>query len=162
MDKRKKIKVHPYIFIILSFLGVILLGTLLLLLPISVADGTMLDFVDALFISTSSICVTGLTVVDISARLSIFGKVVMAFLMEIGGLSFLTIAVYIFTVLGAKIGISNRYLMKEALNQNSLSGIISLVKRIMIIAFGRHWGLPYTIRLHLLIMRDSIFSARTV
>lgn len=88
MDKRKKIKVHPYIFIILSFLGVILLGTLLLLLPISVADGTMLDFVDALFISTSSICVTGLTVVDISARLSIFGKVVMAFLMEIGGLSF--------------------------------------------------------------------------
>ena len=136
MDKRKKIKVHPYIFIILSFLGVILLGTLLLLLPISVADGTMLDFVDALFISTSSICVTGLTVVDISARLSIFGKVVMAFLMEIGGLSFLTIAVYIFTVLGAKIGISNRYLMKEALNQNSLSGIISLVKRIMIIAFA--------------------------
>ena len=71
MDKRKKIKVHPYIFIILSFLGVILLGTLLLLLPISVADGTMLDFVDALFISTSSICVTGLTVVDISARLYI-------------------------------------------------------------------------------------------
>lgn len=131
----KKFKIHPYIYIILTFLGVILLGTFCFLMPFAVKDGESLNFVDALFMSTSSVCVTGLSVINISVKLSLFGKIVMAVLMEIGGLSFLTIAVYFFTIFGAKIGIGNRYLMREALNQNSLSGIISLVKRIMLISF---------------------------
>lgn len=133
--KKRKIKIHPYVFIIFTFLAVILLGTLCLMLPWAVQDGSRLTFVDALFMSTSCVCVTGLSVVNAAVKLSIFGKIVMAVLMEIGGLSFLTIAVCFFSLLGGKIGIGNRYLLREALNQNSLAGIVHLVKRIILISF---------------------------
>lgn len=135
MMKKRKIKVHPYVLIISTFLSVILLGTICFMLPWAVSDGERLSFIDALFMSTSSVCVTGLAVVCPATKFSIFGKVVMAILMEIGGLSFLTIAVCFFAILGGKIGISNRYLLREALNQNSLAGIVQLVKRIIFISF---------------------------
>ncbi len=135
MIKRNKLRIHPYILIIMTFLGVILLGTFTLMLPISVNDGQLLNFVDALFTSTSCVCVTGLTVINVASQLSIFGKIVTALLMEIGGLSFLTIAVCFFALLGGKIGIGNRYLLKETLNQNSIAGIVGLVKRIIFISF---------------------------
>lgn len=105
------------------------------MLPWAVCDGNHLSFVDALFMSTSSVCVTGLAVITPAAKFSLFGKIVMAFLMEIGGLSFLTIAVCFFAILGGKIGIGNRYLLREALNQNSIAGIVKLVKRIILISF---------------------------
>lgn len=133
--KKRKIKIHPYVFIILTFLSVILIGTMCFMLPWAVQDGNRLNFVDSLFMSTSCVCVTGLSVVNASVQLSIFGKIVMAVLMEIGGLSFLTIAVCFFSLLGGKIGIGNRYLLREALNQNSLAGIVHLVKRIILISF---------------------------
>ncbi|MDE6656624.1 MAG: Trk family potassium uptake protein, partial [Anaeroplasmataceae bacterium] len=63
MIKKRKIKIHPYVFIILTFLSVILLGTICLMLPWAVRDGRRLSFVDALFMSTSSVCVTGLSVI---------------------------------------------------------------------------------------------------
>lgn len=132
--KKRKLRIHPYVFIILTFFAVILLGTLFLMLPWA-SKSNRLSFVDALFTSTSCVCVTGLSVVNIADHLSIFGKIVTAVLMEIGGLSFLTIAVCFFSLLGGKIGIGNRYLLKEALNQNSLAGIVHLVKRIILISF---------------------------
>lgn len=134
MIKKRKLKVHPYVFIILTFLSVILLGTLCFMLPWAVQEGPRLNFVDALFMSTSSVCVTGLSVIVPATKLSIFGKIVMGLLMEVGGLSFLTIAVCFFAILGGKIGIGNRYLLREALNQNSLAGIVQLVKRIILIS----------------------------
>lgn len=133
--KKKKFKVHPYVFIILTFIAVILSGTLCFMLPIAVQDGETIGFVDSFFMSTSCVCVTGLSVINVGLKLTIFGKVVMAVLMEIGGLSFLTIAVCFFSLLGGKIGIGNRYLLREALNQNSLAGIVHLVKRIILISF---------------------------
>ena len=135
MLKKRKIKIHPYVFIILTFLSVILLGTLCLMLPWAARDGAHLSFIDALFMSTSCVCVTGLSVVCPATKFSVFGKIVMAILMEVGGLSFLTIAVCFFAILGGKIGISNRYLLREALNQNSIAGIVQLVKRIILISF---------------------------
>ncbi|MDE5546700.1 MAG: hypothetical protein K2I88_04470 [Anaeroplasmataceae bacterium] len=135
MIKKRKIKVHPYVFIILTFLSVILLGTICFMLPWAVRDGARLSFIDALFMSTSSVCVTGLSVVSPATKFSLFGKIIMAILMEVGGLSFLTIAVCFFAILGGKIGISNRYLLREALNQNSIAGIVQLVKRIILISF---------------------------
>ena len=134
MEKNKKIKLHPYVFIIMTFFMVILTGTLALMLPFAVKDGNSLSFIDALFTATSSVCVTGLSVIDCSARLSIFGCIIMCILMEIGGLSFITIAICFFSLIGGKIGIANRYLLKEALNQNSLVKIVYLVKRIISIA----------------------------
>lgn len=135
MINNRKLKIHPYVFIILTFLSVILFGTICLMLPLAVSNGNSLSFIDALFMSTSSVCVTGLAVVVPAYRLSLFGKIVMAILMEIGGLSILTIAVCFFAAIGGKIGIGNRYLLKEALNQNSISGIIQLVKRIILLSF---------------------------
>ncbi len=135
MIKNKKFKIHPYVFIILTFLSVILFGTICLMLPCAVSTGNNLSFIDALFMSTSSVCVTGLAVVIPAYKLSLFGKIIMAILMEIGGLSILTIAVCFFAAIGGKIGIGNRYLLKEALNQNSISGIIKLVKRIILLSF---------------------------
>ena len=128
-------KVHPYLQIIATFVGVVLIGTLLLALPISTASGNSLGFVDALFMSTSCVCVTGLTVVNVSVQISVFGKIVMALLMEIGGLSFITIAIFFFMVIGGKIGVSNKFLLREALNQSSVDGIGKLVIKIVVQKF---------------------------
>ena len=125
-------KLHPYIIIILSFTSVILVGTGLLALPWAAKNGESFGFIDSLFQATSAVCVTGLSVINVGAEMTVYGKVVMCILMEIGGLSFLTFAVFFFTIIGAKIGISNRFLLKEALNQNSINGIVALVKKIVI------------------------------
>lgn len=132
--KRKKLT--PYFYVIISFLGVILIGTLLLMLPISSKNSESIGFINAFFMSTSATCVTGLSVVsNVNMTLTIFGKIVLAVLMEIGGLSFLTIAIFVLVIFGKKLGLSSRLLMKEALNQNSAAGIIKLIKRIILISF---------------------------
>lgn len=130
-------KIHPYVYIIFTFLGVILVGTLLLDLPISSTSGKSFGFVNSLFMSTSAVCVTGLSVLEngVGLDMTVFGKVVMWFLMEIGGLSIITIAVFFFTIIGAKLGISNRFLLRESLNQNSVKNITNLVTNIIAISF---------------------------
>lgn len=125
-------KIHPYLIIILTFLAVILTGTFFLVLPVSGGNGKSIGFVNALFESTSAVCVTGLSTVTVATDLSLFGKIILAFLMEIGGLSILTIAIFFFTILGAKISVSNKFLLREALNQNSMKGLTSLVIKIVI------------------------------
>nr|MCR5787335.1 hypothetical protein [Acholeplasmatales bacterium] len=110
-------------------------GTVLLLLPISSRNDTSITFVDALFMSTSATCVTGLATINVASSLSVFGYVVMCILMEIGGLSLITIGVFIFSIIGAKIGVSDRILIKEALNQNSVKGVVGLVRKIVLTSF---------------------------
>ena len=132
----KRRKIHPYIIIIISFLAIIAAGTVALIMPYTTKSGKSIGFVDALFMSTSATCVTGLSVVEIGTDFTVYGKVVMAILMEIGGLSFITIAVFFFTMIGAKIGVSSRFLLRESLNQNSASGLITLVRKIIITSFA--------------------------
>ena len=131
---KKKNKITPYFYVMFSFLAVILIGTLLLYLPISTHEGFRLSFLDAFFTSVSATCVTGLSVVTISETLTVFGKVILAILIEIGGLSFLTIAAFVMIVLVRKLGITSRFLMKEALNQNSAQGIMALIRKIIVVA----------------------------
>jgi len=129
----KKRKITPLAIIALSFLGIILVGVFLLKLPISTQTDKALSWVDSIFLSTSAVCVTGLsTISDISMTLSVFGKVVLALLIQIGGIGIVTIAIYVLVVLGIKIGVTERYIIKEALNQHSLSGVVRLVKSIII------------------------------
>ena len=135
MFKTRSKKVHPYLFIILSFVSVILIGTILLWLPFTLPGYKSIGFVHALFQATSAVCVTGLSVETV-ADFTLYGKIIMGLLMEIGGLSFITIAVFFFTIIGGKIGISNRFLLKEALNQSSVKGIVTLVKKIVIISLS--------------------------
>ena len=125
-------KIHPYFIIILTFLGVILTGTLFLVLPVSGTNNKSIGFVNSLFMSTSAVCVTGLGTVNVASGLSLFGKIILAILMEIGGLSILTIAIFFFTILGAKLSVSNKFLLREALNQNSVKGVTTLVIKIII------------------------------
>lgn len=134
---KKSKKATPYVTIFISFAIVMLVGALLLMLPFSTKDGYNLSFIDALFMSTTSVCVTGLTVVaDIGTQFTVFGKIIICILMEIGGLSFLTIAIFCFIILGVKIGIGDRLLLKESLNQNSAAGLVKLVKKTICISFG--------------------------
>ena len=133
--KNKKIIISPYIYIMLSFLGVIILGSILLRLPISLKDGINLPYIDALFLSTSASCVTGLsTVASVDATFTYFGKVVLIFLMEIGGLSIVTIASFLLVILGKKMGFSSKFFLTSALNQNSSKGIITFLKRVVIMS----------------------------
>lgn len=129
-------KIPPALKIVVSFLAVILIGFLLFLLPISTQARVSMKAIDALFTSFSAVCVTGLTTIpDMGATLSIFGKVVLTFLIQIGGLGFITVAVFIMIFLGMKIGVVDRFLIKEALNQKSSKGVVRLIKSIIFTSF---------------------------
>jgi trk system potassium uptake protein TrkH len=129
----KKRKMSPLAIILLSFLGIIALGSILLKLPFTtVADGS-LSWVDSIFLSASAVCVTGLsTIANIGETFSLYGKIVLALLIQIGGLGIVTIAIYVLMLLGIKIGVTERYLVKEALNQRSHGGMIKLVRSIVL------------------------------
>lgn len=134
--KKKRI-ISPYFKIIVSFLGVILIGTCLLLLPFSTNDGNGLRILDSFFITVSSVCVTGLsTIGNLGDTLSIFGKIVLCLLMEIGGLSFLTITVFFVVSFKMKLGVAGSFAIKESLNQDSLKDLGKLVKKIVILALS--------------------------
>lgn len=128
-------KIHPYIYIILTFLIVVFIGTFLLMLPISSKSDRTFNFIESFYLASSCICGGGLSLIDLKSNLSIFAFVVVYLLIEIGGLSIITIAVFFFSIIGAKIDVNNRFLLKEALNQNTVGGIVGLVKKIILISF---------------------------
>ncbi|MBO7219390.1 MAG: H(+)-transporting ATPase [Clostridia bacterium] len=124
----KKIKFKPYTKLVLTLVIAMLVGAVLLMLPISQKDGVNLGFVDSLFMSCSAICVTGLSVVaDITSSFTTFGLGVILVLIEIGGLGIITITVFFAVMIGAKIGITERFEIKEMLNQKSSSGMVKLI-----------------------------------
>lgn len=113
-DMHAKRKLQPGLQLALGFLSVITIGALLLLLPVSQNEGENLKAIDALFISTSAVCVTGLTPVDISAVLSPFGTTVMMLLIQIGGLGYAVIAVIIIRLTSGKLDLSSRNLLRDS------------------------------------------------
>lgn len=130
---KKKINIKPASSIALSFAGVILVGTLLFCLPISHNNGQWFSFVDSFLTSTSCVCVTGLTVIDLAVNLSLFGQIVAMILIQIGGLGFITISALAFILLGKKISYKNRITLQESLNQESSQGVVILVKKIVLV-----------------------------
>jgi trk system potassium uptake protein len=128
--------ISPAQILVVGFISVILLGTLLLMLPFATPDGQGLSFIDALFMATSAVCVTGLVVVNVGDGLTEFGHVVLLMLLQIGGIGFMTVATMMAILLGKRISIKDRMLLKEALNQNSLEGIVRLSIGIVVVAFG--------------------------
>lgn len=130
MNLIKKIK--PGRIIVLGFLIVILLGTILLMLPISINEGENVSFIDALFTSTSAVCVTGLIAIDTADTFTVFGRTVVVLLIQIGGLGVTSVGVGFIMLLKKKIGIKERTLIKESMNLDSLKGVVKLVKSILI------------------------------
>jgi trk system potassium uptake protein TrkH len=132
MEKRLSKKLKPVQVLVLGFAGIILLGTFLLMLPFSSHSGHPVRFIDALFTSTSAVCVTGLVVVDTGTFWSFWGQLFILLLIQVGGLGFMTMATSVAILLGKKIGLKNRLIMQEALNQFSIAGVIRLTKYVIL------------------------------
>lgn len=125
-------RIRPGLVIVLGFMLVILLGTALLLLPVSIQDCVSLSVVDALFTSTSAVCVTGLLVVDTAETFTVFGRAVVALLIQIGGLGVSSIGVGIILMMRRHIGFKERFLVKEGLNLDSPRGAVRLVRAVLL------------------------------
>lgn len=119
----------------LSFLGAIIIGTIILMLPISAASGKATDFITALFTATTSVCVTGLIVVDTYSHWSVFGQAVILLLAQIGGLGIITVASMLLLVTKRKFSMGQRMMLKDALNLNTRSGILGKLVRIVLGTF---------------------------
>jgi len=120
--------------IVAGFAGIALLGAILLVLPISSQSREFTSFVDALFTSTSALCVTGMAVVDTATYWSYFGQAVILVLMQLGGLGFMVSATIVFMALGRRIGLRERLLLKESLGVSHLGGLVRLARRIFFFA----------------------------
>lgn len=132
IEKRNTVKTRlstPRI-IALGFLGIILLGTFLLMLPIATKSGST-SFIEALFTATSATCVTGLVVVDTYTHWTLFGQIIILCMIQIGGLGFMTVAVVFFFMARKNIGLWGRDLLSESLNAFQIGGVVSLTKRLL-------------------------------
>lgn len=129
--KKKKLKLSTTHIILLSFLIVIFIGALLLSLPISSADGKGKPFVDALFTATTSTCVTGLVVTTTATSWSTFGHIVMLVLIQVGGLGVITVMASLLVFLNRRMGLSDRLLVQDAFNLDTLSGLGDFIKKVI-------------------------------
>jgi trk system potassium uptake protein TrkH len=127
-----KIRLSPPQILVLGFLSFILIGTILLVLPISCRECSLID---ALFTATSAVCVTGLIVKDIPNDFTFFGQIVIMLLIQIGGLGYMTSSTIIALLIGKRIGIGERLIMKEERQVVSLEGIVKFTKRILAFTF---------------------------
>ena len=127
----KRIKFTTTQIILLSFLLVIFIGSVLLALPISSTNGIAVPYIDALFTATTSTCVTGLVTLPTSSTWSVFGQIVILILIQVGGLGVITIMTGLMLLLNRKLGISDRLLIQEAFNLNTMSGLVKFVKNVL-------------------------------
>ena len=121
----------PGRLIVLGFALVILIGAGLLLLPISVRGGAEVGFIDALFTSTSAVCVTGLIAIDVYDHFTAFGQTIVAALIQIGGLGVTSVGVGLILAARKRVGLKGRELVKESLNVDSFKGMVRLVKSVL-------------------------------
>jgi len=126
----------PAQLIVLTYIVVILVGTILLYLPLALKSGQYNSIVDAVFTATSAVCVAGLTVVDTGLFYSSFGHVVILVLIQIGGLGLITVTTFYALLLGKRIGLKERVVLKEALRSDSLGGVVRLAKAILLITIA--------------------------
>lgn len=133
MPKKSNIKkrLSTFQIILLGFAGVILLGALLLMMPISSAERVVTPFNEALFTSTSAVCVTGLIVKDTGSYWSAFGQAVIITLIQIGGLGVVTIAASFSMLAGRRISLMQRSTMQDAISAPKVGGIVKLTKFII-------------------------------
>ncbi len=133
--KKRQTPMHRHIssfqIIILGFLSLIAAGCILLMLPFATSDGSCASFIDALFTSTSAVCVTGLITQDTATYWSAFGQGIILMLIQIGGMGIVTIAISIATASGRKIGLMQRSTMQEAVSAHHVGGIVRLTKFIL-------------------------------
>ncbi|MBY0518312.1 MAG: TrkH family potassium uptake protein [Bacteriovoracaceae bacterium] len=139
LDWVQSSKLTPAQLVILSFALIILIGALLLVLPISSQAGKTISFIDALFMSTSATCVTGLAPVSLADDFSLFGQLVILTLIQVGGLGIMTLSSCIALFMGRNLGVREQVLMQDVLDSSSseelLSLIVDIVKFTLLIEF---------------------------
>jgi trk system potassium uptake protein TrkH len=128
-------RLRPSFLIALSFFLVILSGAALLSLPISSARGIPTNFLDSYFTSNSATCVTGLVTLDTGTHFSMFGLIVIIFLMQVGGLGYMTISILMALVFKRKLFISEKLMLQESLNIYSTRDVFSVITKIFWIVF---------------------------
>ena len=120
----------------LGYMGVILLGSFLLSLPISSSSGEWTPYINALFTSTSATCVTGLITYDTFMHWSVFGQIVIILLIQVGGIGFMTVVTLFSFALGRRIGLYERIILAQSAGAINHAGVVKLVKRIIIFTFS--------------------------
>ena len=134
--RRRKVSMSTTKLIALCFLGIILLGTGLLMLPVSSRSGEPCQFLPALFTATSATCVTGLTPFDTWTQWSGFGQGVLLCLIEIGGLGFMSAATLVIFLFRRKVGLRQRMLIAQALSLNEMDGVVRLQRMVIFGSLG--------------------------
>lgn len=138
MNKLKKNTAHPLTpakILSFGFGIIIILGTFLLSLGPASASGKSMPLIDAFFTATSATCVTGLAVVDTGTQFSLFGQLVILALVQIGGVGFMTLGTLIALAFNRRISLRDRLVLQEAMNYNSMEGLVSLIRRVFIYSF---------------------------
>ena len=129
--KSKKLKMHPAQIIVIGFFLLILTGAIFLSLPFSSLPEHKVSFLDAFFTSTSAVCVTGLVVVDTGTTYTLFGQIVIVLLIQAGGLGVMTVTTMVFLLIGKRITLSERMILRESLNEFELSGMVKMILKVI-------------------------------
>ncbi len=130
-----KLKLTSSQIIVIGFASVIVMGAILLSLPIASISGKSIGFINALFTSTSAVCVTGLVVVDTATYWTTFGQTIIILLIQVGGLGFMTMATFFALIIRRKITLRERLVIQEALNQFNTAGVVRLTRYVLITTF---------------------------
>ena len=147
--KQEPKTVSPYLLVLLSFVGVIIFGSVLLTLPFAHQSGQWGNYLDSIFISTSATCVTGLCTYElgIGGELTLFGQIVTLVMIQIGGLGFITIFAFIVSIFTRKLKFRDRLFLSQAVNSNTVALVSKYVSRVIAIviileSLGFLLGLP--------------------
>ena len=132
MQREKRLRFSTTQIILFSFLGVILIGSILLVLPISSATGQSVPYLDALFTATTSTCVTGLVTLPTVSTWSMFGQVVILVLIQIGGLGFIAIVSGLMLLVTRRMGIGHKLLIQDAFNLNTMQGLSKFIRNVLL------------------------------
>ena len=127
---------RPESLLVYGFLALIALGAVLLALPVSARDGRSIGVFDSLFTATSAVCVTGLVAVDTGTAFSLFGQAVLLMLIQVGGLGFMVFATMIMVMLGRRISLKGRMLIRESMNGATLSDLSVLTRLYLLLALA--------------------------
>ncbi|QQS87967.1 TrkH family potassium uptake protein [Fusobacterium canifelinum] len=125
----------PYRKLIFGFLVAIFIGVILLKMPFSLRENQNISVLDSLFTIVSAICVTGLSVVDVSQVFTSTGQLIILFFIQLGGLGVMTVSIIVFLLIGKKMTFETRELLKEERNSNSNGGITSFIKYLLLTVF---------------------------
>ncbi|MCE5305671.1 portal protein [bacterium] len=130
-----KVNLHPAAIFAISFAIIILIGSFMLILPKATVDGDSTSYIDALFTSTSAVCVTGLVVENTATHFSRFGQIIILILIQIGGLGVMTLTTFFAAMFAGGLSVRIRLLMREYLGQLQIGGVAKLIKQIFAFTF---------------------------